>query len=190
MKLSTLKSWTAALLTVSCFSVFAGEYKIDLGHSYLMFAVKHMGAGMNYGRFNEFEGSINYDKANPSAMSMNVTVKAESIDTGMERRDGHLRSPDFFNAKQFATVTFKSTKTEVKGDVMMVTGDFTMLGVTKTVTFNMTHTGEGKTRDGGALHGFQGTAKIKRSDYGMNYGIDNGALADEVELIVSVEVKG
>ena len=167
----------------------AGDFKIDNVHSSVIFSVKHMGVGVAYGRFNKFEGQINYDPANPTGASFNVTIHTESIDSGNERRDGHLKNTDFFNAVEFPTATFKSTKIEQgDGKTLKVSGDLTILGVTKPYTFHMTDLGQADAR-GKTMQAWHGEGSIKRSDFGMNYGIDNGALGDEVKLIFSLETK-
>lgn len=178
-------------LTLSFFaagSSLAAEFAIDTVHSTILFNVKHMGVGVAYGRFNQFEGTINYDAANPSSASFDVTINAESIDTGNEKRDGHLKNTDFFNAVEFPKVTFKSTAVVAEGKTLKVSGDLTILGVTKPVTIEMSDLGQADAR-GKILQGWHGTGTIKRSDFNMNYGIDNGALADEVNLIFSLESK-
>lgn len=168
--------------------VSAGEtYKVDAAHSSVLFHIKHMGMGISYGRFNQFEGSVTHDD-NLSGMTFDLKVNAGSIDTASERRDKHLRSPDFLNANQFANVTFKSKKVERSSDKhLKVTGDFTMLGVTKEVVFDVEETGAGDHPRGGKIRAYHATGVIKRSQYGMNYGLDNGALGDEITLIISLE---
>ncbi len=188
MKTSVKFGFALMALAMMAAPLAAGEkFTVDAGHSAVLFHVKHMGIGISYGRFNEFEGSVDYDK-NASAMSFELSVKASSVDTAAERRDKHLRSPDFLNANQFANITFKSTKVERAGDnKLKVTGDFTMLGTTKQVTFDVEETGAGEHPRGGFLRGYHAVGVIKRSEYGMTYGLDNGALADEITLIISLE---
>jgi len=177
-----------ALTSLLAAPVSAGEsFKVDNAHSSVLFHLMHMGMGVSYGRFNEFEGTVNFDE-NVSAMSFELSVKAGSVDTASERRDKHLRSPDFLNSNQFATVNFKSKKVERSGDkTLKVTGDFTMLGVTKEAVFEIKETGAGPHPRGGFLRAYHATGVVKRSDFGMNYGLDNGALGDEITLIISLE---
>ncbi|CAM2064552.1 YceI family protein [Sulfidibacter corallicola] len=183
-----LKALLLAVFAMVSVPVVSGDtYDIDPYHSSVLFAAQHFGAGWNYGRFNEFEGTIEYDASNPAATKINVTIKAGSIDTANAKRDKHLRSPDFFNAAQFPKITFKSTKVEAKGDVMHVTGELTMLGKSNPVSFKLTKTGEGKGMQGETLVGFHGEGSLKRGEFGMNYGIAKGALSDEVKLVISVE---
>ena len=179
----------AGLAALALAPLSAGEvFKIDPGHSSILFKVTHFNVSQVYGRFNQFEGSIDYDGQNPSAMKVNLVIKAESVDTAQERRDKHLRSPDFFNANQFGDITFTSTKVESAGEgEYHITGDLTILGVTKSVSAHIKETGSGDHPRGGFLRGFSGTATIKRSDFNMSYGLDSGALSDEVDLIFSFE---
>ncbi len=181
---------TLVLVAAFCMAapVFSAEtLKIDASHSSIMFAAKHFGASWNYGRFNDFEGTIVYDEANPAASKVDVKIAAKSLDTNHERRDKHLRSPDFFNAAQFPEITFKSTKVEMDGGKMKVSGELSLLGKTQAVVVFLEKSGEGKGMDGGKLVGFHGEATFKRSDFGMNYGVEQGALSDEVKIIISVE---
>ncbi len=160
----------------------AGEtYQVDPIHSSVHFKVSHKGAGYVFGRFNELSGTFNLDRKNPANSSVELTVKAGSVDTGFEKRDQHLASPDFFNAKQFPTITFKSTKVKPTGkETAQVTGDLTLLGKTRPVTVSVRHSGTN-----GDLAGFETTFKIKRTDWGMKFMA--GPLGDEVELMVAVE---
>ncbi len=187
---NSVKLWVVTtLFVVAAAPTWAGEtYEIDATHSAILFAIKHFNVSMAHGRFNDFEGTIQYDPESSAATDVVLNIKTESIDTGNERRDKHLRSPDFFNANQFGTVSFKSTKIEKTGEKSMnITGDLTILGITKSVTVAVEEVGAGKSPRGSFLRGFQGTAQIKRSDFNMNYGIEQGALSDEVQLSFSFE---
>ena len=164
----------------------AGEtYKVDASHSTIIFSVKHFNASNYYGRFNDFEGQV---QLGDDHSSFELSVKAESLDTHHEKRDKHLRGSDFFNAVQFPEVTFKSTSIEKKADGgMTVSGDLTILGKTKQVTFQIVEVGAAKDPWGNYRRGFEGSGVIKRSDFGMNYGLEDGALGDEVRLLISLE---
>ena len=163
----------------------SGEFAIDAVHSSLMFRVKHMGTSWFYGRINEVTGKIVFDEANPTTSSVEFEAKMDSIDTHNEKRDGHLKSPDFFNVEKFGTATFKSKSCSKPVDGMYeVAGDLTLHGVTKPVTFKMEKSGSGK-GPGGETVGFETKFDIKRSDFGINYMPDG--LGDEVRILVSVE---
>ena len=170
-------------------------YEIDTAHSMIIFRAKHNGVSYNYGRFNEFTGQIEMTSTDgsgsltPGSM-VEFEVKTASVDTGNEKRDQHLRSSDFFSAKQFPLITFKSTKVSSKAgkaDVLEVTGDLELHGVKKSITVDVEITGRAKGRDGESLIGFETIFTIKRSEFGMTYGI--GPVSDEIRLIVSVEAK-
>lgn len=165
----------------------ADTYQIDTAHSMIIFRAKHKGVSYNYGRFNEFSGNLMMDSADISKSMIELEVKAASVDTANTKRDQHLRSPDFFSAKQFPVITFKSTKVRMKegeADVLEVTGELELLGVKKSITVDVGITGRGED-DGDALIGFETTFVIKRSEFGMNYGM--GAVSDDIRLTISIE---
>ena len=165
-------------------------YEIDTAHSMIIFRAKHNGVSYNYGRFNEFTGAITMDETDASKSTVEFEVKAASVDTGNEKRDQHLRSSDFFSAKQFPVITFKSTKVSAKEgeeDVLEVTGDLELHGVKKSITADVTITGRAKDRQGVSLIGFESIFTIKRSEYGMTYGMEG--ISDDVQLTVSIEAK-
>ena len=165
----------------------ADTYQIDTAHSMILFRAKHNGITYNYGRFNEFTGEITMDE-DVSKSTVEFEVKTASVDTANKKRDQHLRSPDFFSAKQFPVITFRSTKVgmkEGKEDVLEVTGDLELLGVKKSITVDVEITGRGKGRQGEALIGFQSVFTINRSEFGMTYGA--GSVSDDVQLTVSIE---
>lgn len=161
----------------------ADTLKIDGVHSFVVFRIKHMGIGQAYGRFNDVSGTFSLDEADPTKSSFDVKVKSESVDTGNAKRDNHLKSPDFFNAKEFPTISFKSTEFKKTGEKMYeVTGDLTLHGVTKPITAKLEHIGTAKDKTG-----VEATITIQRSEFGMKFGLDNGDLGDDVQLRVSLE---
>lgn len=165
----------------------ADTYEIDTAHSMIIFRAKHNGVSYNYGRFNEFTGKITMD-ADVSNNTVEFEVKAASVDTGNEKRDQHLRSSDFFSAKQFPVIIFKSTKVsakEGKENVLEVTGDLELHGVKKSVTVDVEITGQGQGRQGESLIGFESTFTIQRSEFGMTYGM--GSVSDDIRITVSIE---
>ncbi len=165
----------------------AKPFQIDSVHSMVMFRIGHLGVSYTYGRFNAPTGAYNIDMANPSASMIEITLDAEKVDTGNERRDNHLRSPDFFNAKQFPTITFKSTSFEKTADnALKVRGKLTMLGVTKDVEANLEFVGEGQTPQG-YKSGFESNFTINRSEFGMTKFLEGNSLGDEVTLYVTIE---
>jgi polyisoprenoid-binding protein YceI len=167
----------------------AATHRIDPVHSMVFFRIQHLGVSYSYGRFNDISGTVQFDPESPAATAFDLTIKAASVDTANERRDNHLRGPDFFNAVQYPLITFKSAKVEPLGDgKLRVTGDLTLLGVTRPVTAEVDITGY---RDGGPMlgyrAGFETRFTLKRSDFGMTYGIANGGAGDEVTLMVTLE---
>lgn len=170
----------------------AQTFTVDPVHSSIVYRIKHANTAFHYGRFNEFSGTFSIDEANPAASSIEIEIKLAGIDSGNAKRDAHLASPDFFNAREFPVATFKSTRvTRNAQGSLEVTGDFTLRGVTKPITATLTHYGTGSFQ-GRALAGFETAFEIKRSDFGVNYGLapdgsDSGALANTVRVIVSLE---
>ena len=168
----------------------ADTYEIDTAHSMILFRAKHNGVSYNYGRFNEFSGTLAMDETDVSKSTVEFEVKAASVDTGNEKRDQHLRSSDFFSAKQFPVITFKGTKVRAKEgeeDVLEVTGDLELHGVKKSITVDVEVTGRAKGKEGESLIGFESTFTIKRSEFGMTYGM--GPVSDDIRITVSIEAK-
>ena len=161
------------------------SFKIDPIHGTVIYRINHLGVGNAYGRFNEPTGTVTIDKDDASKSSFTFEVQTSKVDTGNPKRDQHLQSPDFFNAKQFPTITFKSTSVKSSGDNRYeVAGDLTLHGVTKPITVTMEKTGEAQTQMG-YRSGWQTEVDLKRSDYGMN-GLQ-GAVGDDVHLVISFE---
>jgi polyisoprenoid-binding protein YceI len=166
-------------------------YEIDPGHSSVEFTVRHMFSKVT-GSFGKFRGTINYDKAAPASSSVSAEIDASSIDTNNEKRDGHLRSPDFFDAAKYPTLTFTSTKvTPVADGKFKVEGDLSIHGVTKRVVLDASFLGAGPGLDGVTRSGFEGVTKVDRKDFGIvwNKALDQGGtlLGDDVEINLLVE---
>ncbi len=162
-------------------------YRVDPVHSFITFRVKHMNTAYAYGRFNSFSGTLVVDEKNPANSRIELEIDANSVDTGNSQRDDHLRSPDFFNARQFPKITFKSTRVrKINNTTVEVTGELTARGVTRPLTVRVEYTGKGRNPRGQEIIGFETTFTIKRSQFGINYGL-NGGLADDVRITVSVE---
>jgi polyisoprenoid-binding protein YceI len=164
----------------------AGTYKIDPAHSGAFFELGHLGGVSRFmGRFNDIAGDLVVDA--PEKSKINVTIKTDSIDTNHEGLDKHLKSPDFFNAVQFPTLTFTSTaiKFDGKGEGT-VAGTLNLHGVTKPVTLKLKQIGAGKGMKGEQRVGYVATATIKRTDFGMNYAVP-AAATDEVDLRINIE---
>ena len=183
MRLASRVLLAVSLLTPA-FAIAADNYKVDSVHATVIFKVSHLNVGNAYGRFNEPTGTVVLDKENPSNSSFTFEIDVNKIDTASEKRDQHLKNPDFFDAKQFPTITFKSTKVEASGDDFKVTGDLTLHGVTKSITVNVKKTGESQTQMGYRT-GWEAHHDLKRSEFGMT-GLQ-GAVGDDVHLIISYE---
>jgi polyisoprenoid-binding protein YceI len=157
------------------------DYTLDNAHSSATFKIGHLGISFVHGRFNDFSGDFSVtDKGG----KFNITIKADSIDTGIAKRDNHLKSPDFFNVKQFPTITFKSTSVKAGEGGLAVSGDLTMHGVTKPVSFKLKG---GKTADfmKQVRIGYTTDLTLKRSDFGMDGFLF--ALSDEVNISFSFQ---
>lgn len=184
-----------ALGSISAAGLFAGTagttadvetYAVDTTHSAVLFRIKHLNASNFYGRFNDFDGRITFGEGDDAANQIEVTVKAESVDTNNDGRDKHLRSPDFLNVKQFPTISFKSKSFKKEGTgKYKVTGDLTLHGVTKEITADLTHVGTSEGERFGKRCGFEAIFDIKRSDYGIKY-MPEG-LGEDIRLLVALE---
>jgi polyisoprenoid-binding protein YceI len=164
----------------------AGTYKIDPAHSGAFFELGHLGGISRFmGRFNDIAGELVVDS--PEKSKINVTIKSESIDTNHEGLDKHLKSPDFFNAVQFPTLSFTSShvRLDSKGEGT-VSGNLNLHGVTKPVTLKLKQIGAGKGMKGEQRVGYVATTTIKRTDFGMNYAVP-AAATDEVDLRINIE---
>jgi len=190
MKTRTLLLASAVVLTLTGAArpaQAADTYQLDSQHSYVLFKTKHLGIGWSFGVFHQVEGSYVLDPAAPAKSSFDLKVGAESVVTGVEKRDQHLRSPDFLNAKEFPWITFRTTAVAKTATGYSLTGDFTLHGVTKPLTVAIEQTGEGDDPWGNRRTAFLAVFTIKRSEFGMTWGIDNNVVSDEIELTVSVE---
>ncbi|MFQ3611884.1 MAG: YceI family protein [Fimbriimonadales bacterium] len=186
--LSYIASAVLLLGSVAPIQAQAVTYRIDPVHTFVVFRVKHMNTGFAYGRFNTISGTLVVDERNPGNSSIEFEIDASSVDTGNNDRDNHLRSPDFFNARQFPKITFKSTRVRrINDNTVEVTGNLTLRGQTRPLTTRVTFTGKGRNQRGQELIGFETTFTIRRSQFGMTYGLQGNGLADEVRVTVSVE---
>jgi polyisoprenoid-binding protein YceI len=175
---------TVILLLAVSAPARADDYTLDIAHSTVSFKISHLGLSWVYGRFDDFSGSFTIDP-DASKCSFSMNIKAESIDTNNSKRDEHLRSPDFFNVKQFPTITFKSTAVKAIKDGYEVTGDLTMHGTTKSVTFALVGGRTAEFPKGVQRTGFSTELVVKRSEFGIDK--FDKAVGDEVYLAISFE---
>jgi polyisoprenoid-binding protein YceI len=164
----------------------AGNYKVDPVHSMAYFEIGHIGGVSRFmGRFNEMAGDLVVDT--PAKSSVKVEIKVDSVDVKHEGLNKHLKSPDFFNAVQFPTLSFSSTKVNLSASGEgTLEGNLTLHGVTKPTTFKLKFIGTGPGPRGDTRVGYVASTSIKRSDFGMNYGIPKAA-TDEVDLRINIE---
>ncbi len=166
-----------------------GVYNFDKAHSFIGFKVKHNGLIEVPGFFRDFTGAVNFDSKDMTKSTVEFTAKAASVDTGVSGRDNHLRTKDFFEVEAHPDITFKSTKVEKRGNVWMMTGDFTLRGVTKSLTFPFQIPGwlPAGERSGGKM-GITAETTINRRNFGVNYGT-NAVLSDEVKIVLQIEAE-
>lgn len=171
------------------------NWTIDSAHSSIEFTVKHMMMSKVKGTFEEFEASVEADPDDLTTADIQFSVDVSSIATRDEKRDAHLKSGDFFNAEEHPKMTFQSTNIERKsGDEYDVTGDLTIRGTTRPVTFAVTAEGQQKDpMSGDVVAGFSGAGKIKRNDFGLtwNVALETGGVlvGDEVKISLEFEAK-
>ena len=165
------------------------EYEIDPDHAAIGFLVDHVGYAKVLGMFLESEGSFTFDADSLTLSDVKIVVETESVFTNHKKRDQHLRSPDFLNAREFPEMVFTMTKAEKITDTTgKVHGELELIGLKKPLVLDVTFNkaGEYPFNDNYAI-GISARGSFKRSDYGMMYGVDNGWVGDEVELILEFE---
>jgi polyisoprenoid-binding protein YceI len=187
MRRTVLAGFVFALgLLLAPAALAADPFKVDPVHSTVIFRVKHFGVGYIYGRFDQVSGTFAFDDNNPADSSLAMEVKTDSVDTNNPGRDKHLKGPDFFNVKEFPTISFKSKEVKKIDDQNYeVTGDLTLLSTTNPVTIKVERVGTAKGQRGGLRSGIEATFTIKRSDFGMKFMV--GPVSDEVRVTVATE---
>jgi polyisoprenoid-binding protein YceI len=163
----------------------ADEYTYDLVHSSVSFKARHLDISWIHGRFNQVDGKFSLDRQDPSKSTFQLSIKADSVDTANQARDEHLRQPDYFDTKQFPTIEFKSTAVKAIPSGYEVTGDFTMHGKTKSITFPLMGGKEIESR-GVKRVGFSTELKLKRSDFGFDKSAI-GPIGDEAIIMIDCE---
>jgi polyisoprenoid-binding protein YceI len=189
-----MKSIFAVLLFVLAISPmsFAAKYKLDKAHSEVGFKIKHLAISTVKGKFKDFNGSFEFDDKTGKLENLKATMDAASIDTNEPKRDEHLRSPDFFDAKKYPTIEFVATKVENSGTKpTKVHGNLTMHGVTKPVTLDVDYKGVAKDPWGNYRTAFEATGKVNRKDFGLKWNktLETGGLlvGDEVQIEIAGE---
>jgi polyisoprenoid-binding protein YceI len=172
------------------------KWIINLNHSSAVFAARHMMVSWVWGQFNKITGSLEFDPHQVAAAAVAVEIDADSIYTGVEKRDLHLKSPDFLYVENYPTITFKSTRVEPDGlDRALVHGDLTLRGVTRPVVLDACWSGPAHFEDEGKIYtsyGFQGKTTINREDFGIMFNLEmehGGWMVSRlVHLILNLEV--
>ena len=168
------------------------SWEIDASHSQATFSVKHMMVSTVRGHFKVLSGHLHIDEQNPQNSWVEAQVDAASIDTRDERRDGHLRSADFFDVQTYPTITFKSTRVEhISGNEYNVTGDLAMHGVTRPVTFKAEYFGQGKNPWGLTVAGLSAKTKINRKDWGLNWNqtLETGGWLVSEDVTIEIDLE-
>jgi polyisoprenoid-binding protein YceI len=168
-----------------------GTYALDPAHSHVGFSVRHVMVSRTKGRFADFSGTVTIGE-DPLDSSVEVEIQAASIDTRDETRDGHLRSPDFFDAEQFPTLTYRSTRVTPAGPgTWTVDGELTLHGVTQPVPLTVTFEGGAKDPWGGSRIGFTAKAEIDREAYGLtwNQALETGGVLVGKQVRIDIEAE-
>lgn len=165
-------------------------FVLDPDHTYITFFVSHLGFSDMSGLFLESSGSFSYDEETQELKNATITVKTDSVFTNHDKRDEHLRSADFLNTSEYPEMTFVATKAEKLSETEgKLTGDLTLLGVTKPITLDVKFNKAGNYPfgDGHYAVGIDAAGSFKRSDFGMSYGVDGNIVGDEIKLILGIE---
>ena len=177
----------ALVLSASAFAQVQ-SWKIDPNHTAAQFSVRHMGISTVRGAFTKVSGSVDYDPSNPAKTSIEATIETASVDTRVEMRDNDLRSPNYFDAAKYPTITFKSKSVQAAGQgKLKVVGDLTIHGVTKEVTLDVDGPSAPMTDPRGNSHvGASATTMIKRTDFGV--GSANPMVGEDITITIDVEL--
>jgi len=179
------------MTTATNYPQLTGEYTIDPSHTRLGFVARHAMVTKVRGAFNDFTGSAHIDGENPERSTVELVIKAESIDTRNTDRDGHLRSNDFLKMEQYPEITFRSTGVQATGDDEFdVTGDLTVRGVTRPVTVPFTFEGQATDPFGNSRIGLEGRTTINRQDFGItwNAALETGGVLISDKIVLEFEV--
>lgn len=182
----------ALILAFSSSSACAATYKVDLDHTTVSFKIRHLFSNV-IGTFKQFEGTFDYEPGTPETWKVNATVQTASIDTNVKERDNHLRSPDFFDAEKYPTLTFVSSKvTDATAESAKLEGLLTIHGIGQPVVFDLVINGVGKDPWGNTRASFTATVKINRKDFGLtwNKALESGQLLVGEEVTITLEVEG
>ncbi|GAA2492343.1 YceI family protein [Streptomyces murinus] len=168
-------------------TALTGDYTIDPAHTTIEFVARHAMVTNVRGSFQDFSGSLHLDGQDPAKSTATLDITMASIDTGNADRDGHLKSADFFKIDEFPTMTFRSTRAEsLGGEDYRITGDLSLLGVTRPITIDLEFNGVAKDPFGNERAGFEGKAELLRSEWGLtwNAALETGGvlISDKIKL--------
>ena len=186
MKKLLLASTLSAATLLSGFA-HAADYNVDRegAHAAINFKVQHLGYSWLTGRFNDFDGTFSYDKDKSDTSQIKVVIQTASLDSNHAERDKHLKGKEFLDVHQYPTATFISTQYKANDEKSgMLTGEFSLHGVTKTINFPIEIIGEGADPWGGYRAGFSGTTTLKLADYGIDYNLGPASTHVELELYI------
>jgi polyisoprenoid-binding protein YceI len=179
-----------SVLTVTPALAAPTTYAFDPAHSAATFSIKHLGISTVRGEFGKMKGTVQADRGNLGASKVEATIDAASVSTREPKRDAHLKSPDFFDVAKFPTMSFKSTRVDpAPGGGLKLTGDLTIHGVTKSVTFDVQPLSpDTKTPFGTTIAGTSATTKINRRDFGITGGTAGVMVGDDVNITLDLEL--
>ena len=182
----------ALLLMLGVGAAEAATYSIDAAHSSIGFVARHMVVSKVRGHFDSFEGSFDFVEGQPATWKAEATIQAASVNTGNEKRDGHLASPDFFAAEEFPTLSFSSTGVEKKGESYLLKGNLTLRGVTKPLVLTLEYFGSIQDPWGNERAGFSAKGTLNRKDFGLSWNnlLETGGAVVGDEIAIEIEVEG
>lgn len=191
--MKTIITIAAVLFTLNAATAQTTSWQIDPVHSSITFGVDYMVLTEVTGNFSDFGGTLQQHGGDFTKSKVNVSIKTSSINTENEKRDGHLRSPDFFDAQKFPEITFASKSFEKQtANEYQIMGDLTMHGVTKPVVISAKYTGQAKDPWGNTRQGFKGTTTINRADFGIKYNsvLETGSLliGENVDVTLNIQL--
>jgi polyisoprenoid-binding protein YceI len=168
------------------------RWTIDPDHSVAAFAIRHMMISFVHGMCNGVSGTIEFDPADPAALSVEASIAVASLTTGVPQRDAHLRSPDFFDAERYPAMRFRSTSAEIKAErEVLVRGELTMRGVTRPVALDVAFAGPVTSDDGDTSMGFRATTALNREEFGIVWNVPVGRtgfmVGKHVDVCVEIE---
>jgi polyisoprenoid-binding protein YceI len=184
--------WVCTVVLGLATTAHAATWKVDPAHTTVGFRVSHLFTSV-HGRFDRFDGTIEFDPDDPKATVVRGTIESASIDTNHEKRDEHLRSADFFDVEKYPTLAFESTGvTDVDGRNGKLAGSLTIRGVTKAVVLDVTFLGRGTDPWGNVRAGFTATLTIDRKDFGLNWNevLETGGLLVGDEVAIRIDAEG